>query len=71
MQRIDDFGFDVEILYLARKNGLQIIEVPVNWTDVSGTKVKVGRDSLRMFVDIVTIRGNESRGLYMKEAGIP
>ncbi len=70
LQRIDDFGFDVEILYLARKNGLQVIEVPVNWTDVSGTKVKVGRDSFRMFVDIVTIRWNESRGLYMTQAGI-
>ena len=69
LQRIDDFGFDVELLYLARKNGLRVIEVPVNWTDVSGTKVKVGRDSLKMFVDVVTIRLNELRGLYMNHAG--
>lgn len=69
LQRIDGFGFDVETLYLARKNGLRITEVPVNWSDVSGTKVKVGRDSLRMFLDVVRIRCNQSRGLYRNRVG--
>lgn len=68
LQQIDDFGFDVEILYLARNRGLRIVEVPINWTDVSGTKVKVGRDSVKMLADIVTIRWNRARGVYGKIA---
>jgi dolichyl-phosphate beta-glucosyltransferase len=64
IQRIYDFGFDVEILYLCQKKGFRILEVPVNWTDMPGTKVKVIRDSLRMFKDVLKIRLNDWRGAY-------
>ena len=63
-QRIEDFGFDVEILFLCRKKGYRISEVPVNWSDIQGSKVGVLRDSLRMFGDLFKIRINDLRGAY-------
>jgi dolichyl-phosphate beta-glucosyltransferase len=64
LQSIHDFGFDVEILYLCQKKGFRIREVPVTWTDIPGTKVKIMRDSLRMFKDVVKVRANDWRGIY-------
>src|SRR6185369_4599077 len=64
LQRIHDFGFDAEVLYLCQRNGYRITEVPVNWTDIAGSKVRLVRDSLRMFRDIFTIRFNDLRGTY-------
>jgi dolichyl-phosphate beta-glucosyltransferase len=63
-QQIDGFGFDVEILFIARKREFRIAEVPVNWSDVKGTKVRLVRDSMRMFADVVRIRLNHLRGSY-------
>ncbi len=63
-QRIDDFGFDVELLYISRKMGLCIAEVPVNWTDIPGTKVRLVRDSIRMLKDVIKIRFRDLRGGY-------
>jgi dolichyl-phosphate beta-glucosyltransferase len=67
LQTIDGFGFDVEVLYLARKHHLRIEEVPVNWTDVSGSKVRLVRDSFRMLCDILAIRWNDVRCRYRLE----
>jgi dolichyl-phosphate beta-glucosyltransferase len=53
---ISGFGFDVEVLYLARKMGAKIEEVPVVWTNALGSKVSPVRDSLRMFGDLLRIR---------------
>ena len=64
LQRINDFGFDVEILYLSRQRGFKIAEVPVNWKDVKSSKVKLFRDSFRMFVDIIKVRVNDLCGAY-------
>lgn len=63
-QRIDRFGFDVETLYLARKLGFRAREVPVRWSHATGTKVRMLRDSLNMFLDLARIRGHDLRGLY-------
>jgi dolichyl-phosphate beta-glucosyltransferase len=63
-QRIDGFGFDPEILFIARKNGLKGAEVPVRWSHDSGTKVHVLRDSFLMFADLVYIRLNWILGRY-------
>ena len=54
--RIDRFAYDVEILYLARREGLSIAEVPVLWFNSPESKVSVVRDSLRMLRDLVRIR---------------
>jgi len=55
-QRVFDFGFDVELLYLARKNELKIAEVPVVWYNNPSSKVRPIRDSLAMFADLLKIR---------------
>lgn len=57
-------GFDVEVLFLARKKGYRIKEVPVRWYHVSGSKVNPVRDSVRMVKDILNVRLNDVRGLY-------
>jgi dolichyl-phosphate beta-glucosyltransferase len=54
--RIDRFAYDVEILYLARRRGLEIAEVPVLWFNSPESKVSVVQDSLRMLRDLVRIR---------------
>lgn len=51
-QRADRFSFDVELLYMAHKAELAIQEVPINWTNVPGSKVSLVMDSLSMFRDI-------------------
>jgi glycosyltransferase involved in cell wall biosynthesis len=65
-QTIEGFGFDPELLYLARHHGLSIVEVPVRWSHSPATKVNMLRDSLQMFVDIFVIRWNGVRGRYHK-----
>jgi len=54
--RIDRFAYDVEILFLARRRGIAIAEVPVLWFNSPESKVAVVRDSLRMLRDLVRIR---------------
>jgi dolichyl-phosphate beta-glucosyltransferase len=60
--RIDRFAYDVEILALARKKGYRIAEVPIKWTDCSGSKVRPIQDSLQMLADLVKIRLTASPG---------
>ena len=55
-QKLDGFAFDVEILYLAKKMGLTVEEVPVNWYTQAGSKVNLVLDPLKMFCDILKIR---------------
>jgi dolichyl-phosphate beta-glucosyltransferase len=63
-QTIERFGFDPELLYLARHHGLRIAEVAVRWAHSPATKVSMLRDSVQMFLDVVIIRWNALRGLY-------
>ena len=63
-QRIERFGFDPELLYLARHHGLTAVEIPVRWAHSPATKVSMWRDSLQMFVDVFTIRWNALTGKY-------
>jgi len=55
-QRADRFSFDVELLYMAHKADLNIKEVPINWTNVPGSKVNLVHDSLTMFRDVFRFR---------------
>jgi dolichyl-phosphate beta-glucosyltransferase len=57
-------GFDVEILYLARRRGYRIIEIPVQWQHVAGSKVRPVRDAARMFGDVAQVRLNALLGRY-------
>jgi glycosyltransferase involved in cell wall biosynthesis len=63
-QTIERFGFDPELLYLARHHGLRTAEVAVRWAHSPATKVNMLRDSVQMFLDVVIIRWNAIRGRY-------
>ena len=52
----DGFGFDVELLYLARKAGLRMREIPVRWNHHEGSKVHFVHDSLHMLREVVELR---------------
>ncbi|MBA2241917.1 MAG: glycosyltransferase family 2 protein [Chthoniobacterales bacterium] len=52
----DGFGFDVELLYLAQKAGLRLLEVPVRWNHFEGSKVDFLRDSSRMLQEVIALR---------------
>ena len=54
--RIDGFGFDVEILYLAYKMGYKVKEGPVSWREAKRSKVRFFLDPLKMFINILQIR---------------
>lgn len=57
-------AFDVEVLFLARKFGYRIREVPVTWQYGEETKVDPLRDSWRNFSDVLRVRWNDLRGRY-------
>jgi hypothetical protein len=67
-QRIERFGFDPELLYLARHHGLRAVEIPVRWAHSPATKVSMLRDSLQMFLDVFIIRWNALSGRYPRSA---
>jgi dolichyl-phosphate beta-glucosyltransferase len=69
-QRIEGFGFDPEILFIARNHGLRIAEVPVRWAHDPGTKVRVVRDSVVMFLDLWVVRWNWLLGRYRPSAPV-
>jgi dolichyl-phosphate beta-glucosyltransferase len=64
VMQIERFGFDVEFLYVARRHGLRLKEIPVRWNHDERTKVNVLRDSRRMFNEVRLIRRNAKRGVY-------
>jgi len=63
-QKINDFGFDVEILFIAKKYGYKIKEIPVIWSNSLVSKVSPLLDSIRMFLDILKIRLNDIKNTY-------
>ncbi len=65
-QRIERFGFDPELLYLARHHGLKATEIPVRWSHSPATKINMMRDSIQMFVDVFTVRWNSLLGRYRR-----
>lgn len=63
-QTLTGWAFDVEILYIARKRGYRIVELPIPWYFNADSKVRVWRDSLEMARELMTIRINSLRGCY-------
>lgn len=63
-QTTSGFGFDPELLFLAKRFGLKIREVPVRWSHAEGSKVHFMRDGIRMFFDLARIRWNAIAGRY-------
>lgn len=60
---IERFGFDVETLFVARKLGYSILEVPVVWNNVEGTTVGL-MSGLNGYADVLRVRYNDLRGRY-------
>jgi hypothetical protein len=57
-------AWDVEVLYVAKKLGYTIKEIPVKWTYVKTTRLSHVRDSLKMLNDLLKIRLNDMKGKY-------
>jgi glycosyltransferase involved in cell wall biosynthesis len=78
-QTMTGWSFDVEVLFIARRRGYRIVEVPIPWYFNAESKLNPVRDALRMAQEILAIRRNGARGLYdappqadparMREAG--
>jgi dolichyl-phosphate beta-glucosyltransferase len=61
---IDRFGFDVELLYLAFRAGLNLKEIPVRWDHNEGSKITLFTDSFKMVNEVGLIRQQARRGVY-------
>ncbi|MCI0336136.1 MAG: glycosyltransferase family 2 protein [Acidobacteria bacterium] len=64
LQRIDGFGFDPEILYLAQKQGWRLLETPVRWNHVEGSKLNPIGSPIKVLFEVMTIRWNDLTGKY-------
>ncbi len=64
LQRIERWGFDPEILFLARKFGFRVEEVPVRWGHSGGTRINPLMDGARMFQEMLRIRWYDMTGKY-------
>jgi len=69
-QQVETWGFDPELLYLAKKVGLRIVEVPVYWAHSEGTRLHPLRDGMRMFAQLFQIRWNSITGKYHSRPAI-
>jgi dolichyl-phosphate beta-glucosyltransferase len=70
-QQLSGFAFDVELLYLACRRGLRVLEIPVIWNHVEASRVSLIADSAAMFGELLRIRVNEWRGLYADAPVVP
>jgi dolichyl-phosphate beta-glucosyltransferase len=62
--RVDGFAFDAEALWIARRLGIEVVEVPVRAEERQGSKVRLGGDALRMVADVWKVRRAAARGVY-------
>ncbi|MBI4218794.1 MAG: glycosyltransferase [Chloroflexi bacterium] len=67
-QTLPGFGFDVEVLYLARKAGLRLREVPIDWHYGGGSRMTLCKGASG-FLDILRVRWNAIRGRYSEKVG--
>lgn len=64
LQTIDGWAFDVEVLHISLRRGYKLVEVPVTWYYMPGTRVHPIRDSIRMFLEVLHVRRNGQLGRY-------
>jgi dolichyl-phosphate beta-glucosyltransferase len=67
-QHIERWGFDPELLFLAKKFRLRTVEIPVEWAHDHRSKINPLRDGLRMAGEVLKIRWNAWLGRYRKPA---
>lgn len=63
-QTLTNWSFDIELLFIARKRGYRIIELPIPWYFNSETKLNPFKDAYQMALDILRIHRNVSQGVY-------
>ncbi|KAJ2076952.1 dolichyl-phosphate beta-glucosyltransferase [Coemansia sp. RSA 988] len=61
---VERFIFDIEILLLAKYQRIPVVEVPVNWHEVAGSKMSIVRDSIQMALDLLAVRLNYLLGCW-------
>jgi len=66
LQTIQRWGYDFEILFLARQCGFRVTEIPVTWVNDPRSKVK-GLDYFKTFAELFQIRLNDLRGRYKQK----
>jgi dolichyl-phosphate beta-glucosyltransferase len=71
LQRIDGWGFDVEVLYIARRHGMRLTEAPINWYYQSDSRVRPIHDTINMVRELLKIRRNGGKGYYDLSAPLP
>ena len=64
LQTLSGMSFDAEVLFIARKMGYTIQEVPIDWTFNADSRVRLLQDSMRMAFDLLDIRLKSGRGAY-------
>lgn len=64
LQRIEGFGFDPEILFIAQKQGWRLLELPVRWDHVEGSKVTLFATSIHVLLEVLSVRWNGLMGKY-------
>ena len=64
LQTLNNWSFDIELLYIARKHGYRVHEIPIHWYHHPDTKVSALRDAVQMIKDIFRIHANARRGIY-------
>lgn len=64
VQRMSGIGFDVELLFVAKRRGYRIKEVPITWYFDPDSRMRLVQDSLNMLREIWHIRQNWNKGLY-------
>lgn len=64
LQTLDGWAFDVEVLFIALRNGYRLVEVPITWYYRPQSRVHPVRDSISMFMEVLHVRINGWRGRY-------
>jgi glycosyltransferase involved in cell wall biosynthesis len=66
-QRIERFGFDPELLFLAKRHELSVAEIPVRWSNDPGTQVSLWYGLRAMFLEVAAVRWNAFLGRYPRQ----
>ena len=64
LQTIKGWGFDVEVLFIAQRRGLRIVEVPIHWYYMNRSRVRPVQDTYNMLREVLKVRLNDWRGRY-------
>ena len=63
-QKIERWGFDPELLFLAKRFGIKVAEIPVEWGHSEGSRISYFRDGVRMFEEMLKVRWYAITGAY-------